>query len=223
MVPERRLDHTSYTSSSTPECRSFRERSLQFVLDRVIHDFSNAVGGIASLTDHHLQYDRLDPRLEASLRLIHESAEQCRALLFAANGAFDSSMNDRAYMHAGDLAGEVGQLLQVLLPRSIRFKPMPPCSKSVVQVRPADFKARWLAIASLDCQSLKGAGQVEFGCTVENDLCWFWYRSSNPDWPDLSEIGRILWSLAGVPERTTCEVGEEGLVAGAALPLEFES
>jgi hypothetical protein len=219
-VPERRI-HNGF---SNPEAPSFRERSIEFALDRLIHDFSNTIGGIVTLTSHHLQYDQehLDSRLSASLQLIHESAERCRTLLSAVSGAFDPGMNDRVYMHAGDLAGEVGQLFQVLLPRTICFTSMPPCSPSAVHVRPAEFKARWLAVASLDCQRVKEAVQVEFGCTVEDGLCWFWYRSSNADRPDLAEIGRILLPLAGIAERTDCRITEKGLVAGAALPVELE-
>jgi hypothetical protein len=221
-VPERRIYY--YNDSSNPEPPSFRERSIEFALDRVIHDFSNAIGGIVTLTSHHLQYDHdhIDSRLSASLRLIHDSAEQCRTLLTAVTGAFDPGMNDRVYMHAGDLAGEVGQLFQTLLPRTIRFTPMPPCPRSPVHVRPAEFKARWLAVASLDCQHVKGAVQVEFGCTAEDGLCWFWYRSSNVDRTDLAELGRILLPLAGAAERVNCRITEKGLVAGVALPVELE-
>jgi hypothetical protein len=217
-------ERSIHNGSSNSESPSFRERSIEFVLDRVIHDFSNAIGGIVTLTDHHLQYDHeyLDSKLSASLQLIHDSAEQCRTLLSAVNGAFDPGMNDRVYMYAGDLAGEVGQLFRALLPRSIRFRPMPSCSQSAVHVRPAEFKARWLAVASLDCQHVKEAVQVEFGCTVEDGLCWFWYRSSNVDRLNLAEIGRILLPLAGVAERTRCRITEEGLVAGAALPVELQ-
>ncbi|MBV8899600.1 MAG: hypothetical protein JOY92_05760 [Verrucomicrobia bacterium] len=219
-MPERSI----YNGSPNLEFPSFRERSIEFALDRVIHDFSNAIGGIVTLTDHHLQYDHeyLDPRLSASLRLIHDSAEQCRVLLSAVRGAFDPAMNDRVYMRAGDLAGEVGQLFQALLPRSIRFLPTPLCPQPAVHVRPAEFKARWLAVASLDCQHAKAAVQVEFGCTVEDGLCWFWYRSSNVDRLNLAEIGRILLPLAGVDERTSCCITAEGLVAGAALPVELD-
>lgn len=219
-MPERCIQN----GSSTPEPPSFRERSLEFVLDRVIHDFSNAIGGIVTLTDHHLQYDReqLDPRLSASLQLIHDSAERCRALLSAVSGSFDRSMNDPLYMHAGDLADEVGRLLQLLLPRSIRFTPMPACSQSPVRVRPVDFKARWLAIASLDCQRLEGAGQVEFGCTIEGSLCWFRYRSSNVDWPDISEVERILLPLVDSREHVDYSVSENEMVAGVAFTLEAE-
>lgn len=219
-MPER----STYNGSSYPESPSFRERSIEFALDRVIHDFSNAIGGIVTLTDHHLQYDHehLDPRLGASLRLIHDSAEQCRSLLSAVSGAFDLGMNDRVYMRAGDLAGEVGQLFQALLPRSIRFTPTPLCPQSAVQVRPAEFKARWLAVASLDCQRMQAAVQVEFGCTLEDGLCWFWYRSSNANRVNLTEIGRILLPLGGIAERTRCRLTEEGLVAGAALAVESE-
>jgi hypothetical protein len=219
-VPERR----TYNGLSNPDLPSFRERSIEFALARVIHDFSNAIGGIVTLTDHHLQYDHghIDSRLSTSLQVIHDSAEQCRTLLSAVSGLFDPGMNDQVYMYAGDLAGEVGQLFQALLPRSIRFTPMPPCSQSAVQVRPAEFKARWLAIASLHCHHVQEAVQVEFGCTVEGGLCWFWYRSSNAGRLDRSEIQRILLPLAGATERTSCRITEKGLVAGAALPVEME-
>jgi hypothetical protein len=220
-VSERRI----YNGSSTRETLSFRERSIKFVLDRVIHDFSNAIGGIVTLTDHHLQYDqqRLDPRLSTSLQMIYDSAERCRALLGTVSGVFDPGMNERVYVHADDLAVEVGQLYQALLPRSVRFTPLPPCSQSAVRVRPSDFKARWLAIASLDCRDLKETAQVEFGCTVQDDLCWFRYRSSNGDKPDLSEASRILLPLTGAAERTICRVTEHGWVAGVALPLALET
>ena len=220
-MSERRI----YNGSSTRETLSFRERSIKFVLDRVIHDFSNAIGGIVTLTDHHLQYDheQLDPRLSTSLQMIYDSAERCRGLLGAVSGVFDPGMNERMYVHADALAVEVGQLFQTLLPRSVRFTPLPPCSQSAVRVRPSDFKARWLAIASLDCRDLKETAQVEFGCSVQDDLCWFRYRSSNGDGPDVSEAGRILLPLAGVAERTCCQVTENGWAAGVGLPLELES
>lgn len=221
MVSERRIFHSD---SPTLEFPSFRERSIEFVLDRVIHDFSNAIGGIATLTEHHLQYDgaQLDPRLSASLQLIHDSAEQCRTLLTVVTSAFDPEMNDRVYMPAGILADELGRLFRVLLPRTIRFAPMPPCAPSAVHVQPADFKARWLAVASLDCQSAKDAAGVQFGCTVEDHFCWFWYRSSNLNPVDLSEIKHILLPLAGIAERIKCQITDKGLVAGAALPVELE-
>jgi len=220
-VPERRNFHNGSPALDLP---SFRERSIEFVLDRVIHDFSNAIGGIVTLTEHHLQYDeaQLDPRLSASLQLIHDSAEQCRTLLAVVTGTFDPDMNDRVYMPAGTLADELGRLFQALLPRTIRFAPMPPCAPSAVHVQPADFKARWLAVASLDCQSAKDATGVEFGCTVEDRFCWFWYRSSNLNHVNLSEIKRILLPLAGIAGRISCQITDKGLVAGAALPVELE-
>jgi hypothetical protein len=195
------------------------------VLDRVVHDFSNAIGGIVTLTGHHLEYDRdlFDPRLSASFHLIHDSAEQCRVLLATITGVFDPGMNDRVYLQAGALADDIGRLFQALLPRTVRFTPMAPCSESAVYVRPSDFKARWLAIASLDCQHATDAVEVKFGCTVEGGLCWFWYRSSSVDEVNLPEIRRILLPLARVAERTSCHVTEKGLVAGAALPVELES
>jgi hypothetical protein len=215
---------TFHNESLTLEPASFRERSIEFVLDRVIHDFSNAIGGIVTLTDHHLQYDRdqLDSRLSASLELIHNSAEQCRALLGVVTAAFDPGMNAGVYMDAGALAGELGQLFQALFPRTVRFTPMPLCSQAAIHVRPADFKARWLAVASLDCQHAKDTIQVKFGCTLEDGFCWFRYRSSNLNQADLCEIKRTLLPLAGIAERTVCEVTEEGFVAGVALPVELE-
>lgn len=202
---------------------SCRERVLQFVLDRVVHDFSNAAGGITALAAHHLEQNGLELGLQTSLQLIRESAEQCRALLSVVRSLLDPNMDDDAYIRAEDLAEGLGQLLRLLLPRSVRFEPILPRPQAVVRVRPPEFQMRWLGVASLGCEGLYGPGHIAFGWVAEGGLCWFTYRSSNPRGPAIIEhAAQILLPLAGAVERLRCQTQGWDFTAQVALPLELE-
>ncbi|MBV9491962.1 MAG: hypothetical protein JO069_19885, partial [Verrucomicrobia bacterium] len=104
--------------------RSCQERFLQFVLDCVLHDFANATGGIVSLTEHHLEQNELDSRLQTSLGLIRDSAERCRIILAEVNSVLHPSANEEAYLRADALAETVVRLLRTFLPRMVRVAPL---------------------------------------------------------------------------------------------------
>jgi hypothetical protein len=210
----------AHEPSSPGKAWTCRERFLQFVLDRVVHDFSSAIGGIICLMEHHLEHDRLEPGLQTSLNLIRDSVEQCRGLLSGVSSALHPSVDDHSYVRAGDLVDGVGRLLQLLLPGSIRLVPTGPSSQAIVRVSPPDFKMRWLAIAGVECESLPGASQVGFGATTKDGLCWFYYRSSNPHWAgSISEAQQILLPLAGSLEHLRCQAGSQGFLVEVGLPL----
>jgi len=203
------------------EPQSARELFLQFVLSRVVHDFSNAVSGIVSLAGHHLEHDQLEPGLQTSLGMIRATAEQCRLLLSSTGELLYPSADDYAYVRATDLVDGVRRLLHIFLPRSVRLDPAAAAAPAVaVRACSLEFTKRWLAIAGVDCAGLQSRGSLGFDVRTEGGLCWFTYRSANTEWAGrVPDAERILLPLAAGPDAIRCVVKNNGFVAEVALPV----
>src|SRR5271154_435188 len=101
---------------------SFDRVYTEFLLRRVVHDLSNSISGINSLSDYHLRTGVNDPALTESLTLIRESAESSRELLLAVGILLQPPEVEEELVDVQTLIDETVKPLSLLLPRSVKLE-----------------------------------------------------------------------------------------------------
>jgi hypothetical protein len=212
-----------YPGSSVPSSvRNFREGCLEFVLERLLHDFANAIGGMLALSDHHLRNDTLEEGIAGSLQLINESAEHCRHLLIAAISALEVGSLEPELFPVSELYAEVQNILKALLPRSVTWESSLPDTDGLVRVPPVEFKQRCLALVSLDLEhGILNQASVTMTYAVQATTCWFSYRTTNQhDSGFAAAAADLLLPLVPAAEFVCCTRDETGFTVEFGLPLE---
>ncbi|HEY0789935.1 MAG TPA: hypothetical protein VGD78_02615 [Chthoniobacterales bacterium] len=205
-----------------PLTRGFREGCLEFILERVLHDFANAIGGILALSEHHLRNDTLDEGIASSLGLISESAQHCCHLLTAASSALDIGSSERQLIPASELCAEVQKVLKAMLPRSVIWEASQPDTDGSVRVALTEFKQRCMALVSLDLEHARQhQATVTIGYAVHAGVCWFRYGTTNLHDPDFAAAAVILMEpLVPSKDFIRCTPGDVGSSVEFGLPLE---
>ncbi len=156
-----------------PRVAAYRQWYLQLVVERLLHDFSNVVGGVLALTEHHLQEGGLESSVQTSLELIRDGGSQGRELLAEVGGLLSE---DGAALHrASELCREIAAALRTFLPRRVALEVQAFAGEGVVWASAPDWKRRWLAVAAL---TLHGdpPHAVHFGCSLAGSACRFTFE-----------------------------------------------
>jgi hypothetical protein len=152
---------------------------FDFLFRRVVHDLSNSISGINSLSDYHLRSGINDPGLEESLRLIRESAEQSRELLMAVGDLLQPAETEGELVEAQTLIEEAAKVLSLLLPRAMKLETTGlERNNAVISVLRGDFLRKILALVAMDVGSLRvPSGSIRLGCVRERESVRVVYRS----------------------------------------------
>jgi hypothetical protein len=159
---------------------SFPSICLEFVLTRVVHDLTNSVSGVASLSRYHLCAGVSDSELEENLKLIHESAESARGLLVQVGNLLHPFEMEEKLVRVSDLLIETGKLLSTLLPRSIQFELQIRAEETaVISVLSNEFMRQILALTVVNFGNLRvPSGTIELRCKTDGRQVSVSYRST---------------------------------------------
>jgi hypothetical protein len=152
---------------------------LRFVLGRVIHDLSNSISGISSLSRFHLRGVIADPELKESLELIQQSAESSRNLIVAVANFLNPMGSSEEVIKAADLVRETGQLISLLIPKSLQFETRTEGGDSdLICVFRDRFSSQVLTVAAFQFQETRApAGKVSLECETKGERVEVSYRS----------------------------------------------
>jgi hypothetical protein len=155
--------------------RKFRD----FLLDRLTHDLSNSIGGIFSLSDHHLRVGFNDmASLQESLQLIYQTCEESRKLLLLVGQLLNSEETEPDLIRVSTLLTEVGGMLTALLPRSVTLLHESPPVDGVVRVDRILFVRSFAQLASLALPKTGAVStEIAFGATVGPEIAAIYFRS----------------------------------------------
>jgi hypothetical protein len=156
-----------------------RSPYLDFLLERLIHDFGNSVSGILSLADYHLRAGVTDPALEDSLRLVYESADGSRRLLILVAELLEPVEQQEAIVVAAELIGQTGKKIATLLPRTVTFESsIRSTAQDTISVRPGAFSKGILNLVALDLAGIRvPTGKIQLGSQTINGKVHVFYRS----------------------------------------------
>jgi signal transduction histidine kinase len=153
---------------------------LRFVLGRVIHDLSNSISGISSLSRFHLRGVVADPELRESLELIQQSADSSRNLIVAVASFLNPMRSSEEILKASDLVRETGQLISLLIPKSLQFETRIESGESdLIYVFRDLFFSQVVTAAALQFQETRApVGKVSLECDTKGEWIEVGYRSS---------------------------------------------
>jgi hypothetical protein len=194
------------TASETVTSRNFCEECLSFLLARVIHDLGNSVGGILSLSDHHLRAGIGEPALEESLRLIYDSSQAARKLLLTVGEILHPASLEPEVVRLSELMSELEAILRLLLPRSLELVLIPSPGDGFVRVVRNQFTRHFLSLVSLDIGSERvNPGSISVGYRIEGHRARLQYDSAIRNNPRLGAQAIALFEdIVGSPEQMSC-------------------
>jgi hypothetical protein len=163
------------------------EKYLAFLLDRLVHDLSNSIGGIFSLSDHHLRTGLTDVQsLEESLKLIYRSCEESRRILLLVGQLLQSEPSSAELTRVSALLAEVDDTLRLLLPRSVELICKASTEDGAVRVERNRLMRHFAELFSLTVpRTAREPAKILLATTIEPDLATILYRSELPVQPDL--------------------------------------
>jgi len=209
------------TASETVAGRNFYEECLAFLLSRVIHDLGNSVGGILSLSDHHLRAGVGEPALEESLRLIYDSSQAARKLLLTVGEILHPASVEPEVVLLSELLSELEAILRLLLPRSLEFVLISSPGDGFVSVVRNQFTRHFLSLVSLDIGSERvSPGSISVGYRIEGDRARVQYDSAIRNNPRLGAQALALFEdFVGSPEQMSCTQDDTNFSFAVYFPL----
>ena len=209
------------TASETVASRNFYEECLAFLLSRVIHDLGNSVGGILSLSDHHLRAGVGEPALEESLRLIYDSSQAARKLLLTVGEILHPASVEPEVVRLSELLSELESILRLLLPRSLELVLTSSPGDGFVSVVRNQFTRHFLSLVSLDIGSERvSPGSISVGYRIEGDRARVQYDSAIRNNPRLGAQAMALFEdIVGSPEQMSCTQDDTNFSFAVYFPL----
>jgi len=209
------------TASETVASRNFYEECLAFLLSRVIHDLGNSVGGILSLSDHHLRAGVGEPALEESLRLIYDSSQAARKLLLTVGEILHPASVEPEVVRLSELLSELEAILRLLLPRSLDLGLISSSGDGFVSVARNQFTRHFLSLISLDIGSERVTpGSISVGYRVEGDRARVQYDSAIRSNPRLGTQAMALFEdIVGSPEQMSYTQDDTNFSFAIYFPL----
>ena len=209
------------TASETVASRNFYEECLAFLLSRVIHDLGNSVGGILSLSDHHLRAGVGEPALEESLRLIYDSSQAARKLLLTVGEILHPASVEPEVVRLSELLSELESILRLLLPRSLELVLTSSPGDGFVSVVRNQFMRHFLSLVSLDIGSERvSPGRISVGYRIEGDRARVQYDSAIRNNPRLGAQAMALFEdIVGSPEQMSCTQDDTNFSFAVYFPL----
>ena len=209
------------TASETVQSRNFAEECLAFLLARVIHDLGNSVGGILSLSDHHLRAGVGEPALEESLRLIYDSSQAARKLLLTVGEILHPASLEPEVVRLSELMSELEAIFRLLLPRSLELVLMPSPGDGFVRVIRNQFTRHFLSLVSLDVGSERvNPAIISVGYRVEGDRAKVQYDSAVRKNPRLGAQAIALFEdMVDSPEQMSCTQDDSNFSFAVYFPL----
>jgi hypothetical protein len=205
---------------------SFDRVYTEFLLRRVVHDLSNSISGINSLSDYHLRSGVSDPALTESLTLIRESAESSRELLLAVGTLLQPPEDEEELVHVQTLIEETAKSLSLLVPRSVKLETtgngQPDAVISVVR---GGFVRKVLALAAMELVHVRvPSGSLKLAWTLEGSKAVrIQFRSSvRPDSKLVEQAPEFLADLSRRMDVVGVADGGASLVTMIFPNIEFE-
>jgi signal transduction histidine kinase len=146
----------------------------------VIHDLSNSISGISSLSRYHLRGSIADSELKESLELIQQSADSGRDLISTVANLLNPMVSSEEIIKASDLIRETGQLISILIPKSLQFETRIETGDiDLISVFRNRFLWQILTVAALQFRETRApAGEVSLEARPNGKRIEFRYRSS---------------------------------------------
>ena len=209
------------TTSESVASRNFCEECLAFLLSRVIHDLGNSVGGILSLSDHHLRAGVGEPALEESLRLIYDSSQAARKLLLTVGEILHPASLEPEVVRLSELLSELEAILRLLLPRSLELVLISAPGDGFVSVVRSQFTRHFLSLVSLDIGSERvSPGSISVGYRIEGNRARVQYDSAIRNNPRLGAQAIALFEdIVGSPDQLSCTQDDTTFSFAVYFPL----
>lgn len=186
-----------------------------------MHDLGNSVGGILSLSDHHLRAGVGETALEESLRLIYDSSQAARQLLLTVGEILHPASLEPEVVRLSELMKELEGIFRLLLPRSLELVFFPSPGEECVRVVRNQFVRHFLSLVSLDVGSERvRPARISVSYRVEGDCARVQYDSTIRSNPELdAEAIALFEDLVDSPERMSCTQDQENFSLALCLPL----
>lgn len=186
-----------------------------------MHDLGNSVGGILSLSDHHLRAGVGETALEESLRLIYDSSQAARQLLLTVGEILHPASLEPEVVRLSELMSELEGIFQLLLPRSLDFVFIPSPGEEFIRIVRNQFVRHFLSLVSLDVGPERiSPARISVSYLIEGDRAKVQYDSTIRTNPELdTEAIALFEDIVDSPEQMNCTQDEEKFSFAVYLPL----
>jgi hypothetical protein len=186
-----------------------------------MHDLGNSVGGILSLSDHHLRAGVGETALEESLRLIYDSSQAARQLLLTVGEILHPASLQPEVVRLSELMSELEGIFRLLLPRSLDFVFIPSPGEEFIRVLRNQFVRHFLSLVSLDVGPERvSPARISVSYRVEGDRARVQYDSTIRSNPELdAEAIALFEDIVDSPEQMSCTQDEENFSFAVYFPL----
>lgn len=152
-----------------------------------MHDLGNCVGGILSLSDHHLRAGVGEAALEESLRMIYDSSQGARRLLLTVGEILHPASLEPEVVRLAELVSELEGIFRLLLPRSLELAFIPLTREGSIRVVRNQFMRAFLSLVSLDIGPYRvKPASIAVSYQIEGDRAKVQYDSTIGNNPELA-------------------------------------
>jgi hypothetical protein len=186
-----------------------------------MHDLGNSVGGILSLSDHHLRAGVGETALEESLRMIYDSSEGARQLLLTVGEILHPASLEPEVMRLAELMSELEGIFRVLLPRNLELAFTSSPQEGLIRVARNQFVRHFLSLVSLDIGSSRvSPASISVSYQIEGDRAKVQYHSTVGNNPQLDAQAIALFEdFVDDPTQMICTQDENNFSFAIYFPL----
>lgn len=186
-----------------------------------MHDLGNSVGGILSLSDHHLRTGVGETALEESLRLIYDSSQSARRLLLTIGEIMHPVSLEPEVVRLAELMSELEGIFRLLLPRNLELVFTPSSEEGTIRVARNQFVRHFLSLVSLDIGSNRvSPASITVSYQTEGDRAKVQYDSTVGENPHLDVQAVALFEdFVDDSTQMSCTQDEKNFSFAVFFPL----